>query len=347
VAAQGQLRNLRKAAVLVASLDPEPADAILSKMPPDQAEAVRKAAATLGQLDPAEQNEVIEEFFRIGPLVPDREPSGIELDHPRCASLSIPQAEQGGAGDSDAHAGETPADSAAPSRSVLHDVPPESLASFLEREQPQTVAVVLSRLSSQRAADVLAALPVDVQVEAARRVADLDETAPEVFRDIERGVEAWLCEREQTDRRRAAGMTALANILEAANPSTRQRVLAGLKDPGSGMTQRVDAPPPPPAASFADLEALDAPSLSAVLHHAERELLVLALAAARPEFVQRALETFSPTKAQLLRRALCNLGPTRLSDIEEAQQELARLARDLERRGEIAPVAPRHLSVAV
>jgi flagellar motor switch protein FliG len=343
---KGQAGNLRKAAVLVASLDPEPAEAILDQMSPDQAAAVRTAVETLGPLDPVEQNEVIEEFFRIGPLVPDREPSGIELDHPRCASLSVPGAPRDSEGDCDAAPCKTSTDAATPSASVLHDVSPASLASFLEREQPQTVAVVLSRLSSQRAAEVLAALPVDLQVEAARRVTDLDEMDPAIIGELERGIEAWLCERERTDRRRAAGMTALANILEVSPPSTRQRVLAGLKDHGSGLTKRV-APAPQPEASFADLEALDVPSLSVVLHRAERELLVLALAAAPPEFVRRASETFSPSEAQRLRLALCNLGPTRLSDLEEAQQQLARLAQDLERRGEIKPVTPRHLSVAV
>jgi flagellar motor switch protein FliG len=95
------------------------------------------------------------------------------------------------------------------------------------------------------------------------------------------------------------------------------------------------------------LEQLDGKSLASVLRQAHGELLVLALAGARAEFVERALPLFPPTKALLLRRALHNLGPTRLSDIEDAQRELARLAQDLVLRGEITPSPLRHLSVAV
>ena len=76
-------RSLRKAAVLVASLDAERARAVLAQMSPTHAAVVRKPIDDLGQLDPAEQEQVIEEFFRIGPLVPDREPSGIDLVDPR------------------------------------------------------------------------------------------------------------------------------------------------------------------------------------------------------------------------------------------------------------------------
>src|SRR6478609_9657491 len=70
--------GIRKAAILIASLDVQSAESLLGQMLPAQADAVRKAAAELGDLDIVEQNEVIDEFFRIGPLVPDKQASGIE-----------------------------------------------------------------------------------------------------------------------------------------------------------------------------------------------------------------------------------------------------------------------------
>jgi flagellar motor switch protein FliG len=86
-----------------------------------------------------------------------------------------------------------------------------------------------------------------------------------------------------------------------------------------------------------------------VLHHAQSELLVLALAGARSQFAERVFELFPPDESAALGKALAHLGPTRLSDVEEAQRELADLAHQLELRGEIAPKlrARAHLSVAV
>jgi flagellar motor switch protein FliG len=206
--------------------------------------------------------------------------------------------------------------------------------------------VVVSRLTSQRAAEVLAALPAATQVEVARRVVDLEETDPIVLREIEAGFEAWLSERLRADRRRVAGMTALAGILEAAPPATRENILANLSecDPAASGNEQQTARC---AIRFSDFEQLDKSSLAVVLNRAPSDILVLALAGARHAFFVRAMAVVSAAKAEHIRRAHCNLGPTSLSDIEEAQHELARLAGRLEARGEINTRTTSHLSVEV
>ena len=73
-------QTVRKAAILIASLDRQTADALLAQMPTEQADAVRAAIDGLDQVSAQEQQATIEEFFRIGPLVPEKSPPGIELD---------------------------------------------------------------------------------------------------------------------------------------------------------------------------------------------------------------------------------------------------------------------------
>src|ERR1044072_8051671 len=88
---KSQQQNLRKAAVLVASLDRARARQLLDEMSLDQAQLVRETIDGLGPLDPFEQREVIEEFLRIGPMVPNQQPAGIELDDGLAARLSLPE----------------------------------------------------------------------------------------------------------------------------------------------------------------------------------------------------------------------------------------------------------------
>src|SRR5262249_29673219 len=127
--------------------------------------------------DPEEQQGVIEEFFRIGPLVPDKQPSGIELDgrlpkHLAMSSRRVETSERDWRSDRR---------DASPFR-FLHETSPRALGRLLEREHPQTIAVVVSHLPSDRAAEVLAGLPAELQIEVARRLVDLDETDPEILR---------------------------------------------------------------------------------------------------------------------------------------------------------------------
>lgn len=334
--------NLRKAAVLVASLEPEHAAALLAQMTSSQAQSVRRAVERLGDVDADEQREVIDEFFRIGPLMPDKQPSGIELDDrlPAHLARSPVEASQPSA---------PPGRGAAP-LNFLDEASPQALAGVLEREHPQTIAVVVSHLGAERAVEVLAHLRPESQVEVARRLSDLDQTEPEIIHEVERGLQAWLGRQMNAQRRGTAGSAALGKILEAAGPRMKQHILSHLNRdsrPAPSMTAVAERSAPP--LTFDQLEHLDAASLTVVLHHAQPELLVLALAGSRAEFAERVFELFPSEESAALGEALSHLGPTRLSDVEEAQRELAELARQLEQRGEIAPdVRVRaRLSVAV
>jgi hypothetical protein len=55
---------LRKAAILVASLDTPAADALLDGMDPEQAARVRRAVLELDDVDPAEQQRIMSDFLR-------------------------------------------------------------------------------------------------------------------------------------------------------------------------------------------------------------------------------------------------------------------------------------------
>lgn len=323
-------RNLRKAAMLVASLDERNAAALLAQMTPAQAQAVKRAIETLGPIDAGEQHEVIQEFFRVGPLVPGKQPSGIELDDRLPKRLCFSRASDGALSES--------ATSRTPPFRFLHEAPAHSLVPFLQREHPQTVAVVVSHLPAERAAEVLAGLSGELQIEVARRLIDLDEADPEILREVEQGLEAWLGQQVRGDRRRAAGLAALNNILGAASPQTKQHILANLTRHDRELAAQLKGPQVP-AMTFAEIEQLDSAALSVVLRHASRELLVLALAGSGLGFAERIFDLCEPAEAAALTGALRNLGPTRLSDVEQAQRELAELGRQLEIRGEIVPNA--------
>ncbi len=331
--------SIRKAAILIASLDTDGAARLLAQMSTRQAERVRQAISRLGQIDPAEQAEVIEEFFRIGPLVPDKQPAGIELDGHLARQLS-PAADAASCDDADA-----------PSFRILQEISDERLAPFLADEHPQTVAVVLSHLSAQRAADVLAGLPAKVQVEVARRLVDLHQTDPAILREVERGLQSWLADERDDKQRRTAGLTALKNILAAAGQQAKQEILANLANHDHQLAAKLALKPPvaakPMPMTFSDLAQLDDAALTTVLHSADTEIMVLALAGASTALVERVLNQLPLEEAKTLKYALDHLGPTRLSDVEGAQRELARLAGELEARGELPRSLARRLSVAV
>jgi flagellar motor switch protein FliG len=325
-------RNLRKAAILLSSLDPPQAEALLGQLSAEQADTLRQALATLGDLDRTEQCEVIEEFVRVGPLVPGSDHSGIELDAPLPKSLSALAQASLGAGKRDVF-------------HSLQEADEQDLASLLENEHPQTIAIVVAGLPAIKAAKVLAGLRGELQADVARRLVGLEATDPEILREVEQVLEARLRAQAPDSSEQPPGIAALAEILSAADGATRDRILANLAHHDRQLAERLE-PPRASAVSFCDLETWDDASLAAVLHAADSELVRLALVDAAPALVERVLRLVEPPASAMLRQALCNLGPTRLADVEEAQRQLAVLAGNLAQRGQVSPVERHRLSIA-
>ena len=187
------------------------------------------------------------------------------------------------------------------------------------------MAVVLSQLTSDRAAEVLALLPEPVQGEVTLRLVHLDNTHPEVLADIERGMHSWMLEQSQALRRRTAGLATLRDILAASTDRAKQNILDSLAQRDRRLAQKLAIAPRRPLA-FADLARLDDATLGRVLRQASEEVVLLALLGAAEPFVHRVLELRPADEADQMRRRMENFGPIRLSDVEQAQHELAQLA---------------------
>ena len=110
----------------------------------------------------------------------------------------------------------------------LQEAEAEKLVRAIVHERPQTIALVLSHMTPAKSGAVLARLPESVQVEVVQRLVDLEETDPEILREVEDALRGRLAEHVQTQRRRVAGLAAVAGILQATDGRTGIRILDNL-----------------------------------------------------------------------------------------------------------------------
>lgn len=311
--------ELRKAAVLLSSLDPQTADSLLRQIDPRQAGELRAAVAALGEVDGCEREQVAVEF--LSAHNPPNASDGGALDFGRCFDSPT-------AGESKSLS--PPGDTQRAFR--LADEPDmQRLSALLEGEQPQAIALAVSQLTADRAAQIVARLPGDVQTEVLRRLADLDEAHPEVVEEIERSIQSRIAAQSSEIERRAAGLNAVSNILAAADAATSQQIRRNLVRYDAELARSLAQAP----FLFSDLALLDDASLWTLLSAVEPDWVVLALAGAPPELAQRVAGLLPSDEEAEFRRALEQLGPTRLSDVEEAQQRIAQIGRRLEFEGVI------------
>lgn len=318
--------NLRMAALVVAGLDDDAADALLDGLPRGQADALRRAVAAMDDIDPREQDAAIAAFLR-GAAVPQRpEPSGIELDDGLARRLGLPT--------SPPRRGQSAAEAPQPFR-FLGQASAGRLAPLLEGEHPQTVALVMSHLPEDQALQALSGMAPALQAEVIRRLVELDETHPDIVREVERGLESRISAQSQRERQRRARLTVVADILRAAAPDVRRGILANLTRHEPELAAQLGGRPP----AFPDLLRLDDAELARALDAVGPEVAVLALAGAPLQLIDRIACTFPAREAKALRRAMEQLGPTRLSDVEEAQRQVVEAAERLNLLSRDAPLA--------
>ncbi len=363
--------TLRKAAILVSSLDAHSADALLDEMTPEDAARVRNAVMELGDVDPREQQQIMRDFVRHTPQRSRHTDPGVELDPALAERL---QSQVTGSSPTGASA---PSDAGAVPFSFLHRVETEELAHVLVREHPQTAAIVISHLPPSRAAEVLRRLPSPLQSVALIRIARLETLSRDVVRDIEHEMQTLLQNRQHLEPVVAQGVATIRAILAATSAPERHELLAELArqdqtlarhfgesaaavprpsltttspqgpDAGSqfdlwSSTEHVpvadesDDVPRARRLQFSDLEKLEDAALAQVLHETSSHTALLALAGASHDFVQRILQQLPAREAGLLQRKMQQLGPIRLDDVERAQLRLADTAQRLIEEGDIA-----------
>lgn len=321
-------QGIRKAAILVASLDTRAADAVLDQMPPERAAAVREVIMEMGDIDPAEQKRVIEDFRRSGGKVsagsaaPSARHGGVELDEGLARRLGV--------GTAPRRPTESRHDGPRPFAALL-DAEADKLASLLSIERPQTIALVLAHLTPDQSGTVLVRLPAALQAEVVRRLVDLEEADPEILQEVEAALAARLSRQVTMQRRRVAGMQAVSGILESCAGAVGMQILDNLRAHDQTLAERFA----PPAIDFDDLADLDDASLVEVFRAAGEELAQLALIGADPRLVNRIIRRLPVEQAAALREAIELPGVIRLSDVEEARAEMAEIARQLAAQGRI------------
>jgi flagellar motor switch protein FliG len=247
--------TLRKAAVLVRSLDVDSAAVLLAQLSPDEAVAVRRAIRELGEIDPLEQEELRHALRPAANIdEPGVEPCSDDLGVELAFSIAV---------DSEDSLAEAPRATASSRVAAQAEQPfawleggdTPSLAAMLEREHLSTVAVVLSHLPADRASEVLSALPPGRRAAALERLADLGESDRASLEVIERELADWIAAQKAERQRRADRLRSIQAILRHSSPSTCESVLAEIATHDASLaneigkvrsTVHVTLPTPPP-----------------------------------------------------------------------------------------------------
>lgn len=212
----------------------------------------------------------------------------------------------------------------------LGNVNEEILANFLQKEYPQTVAVVLSKIETDHAANVLALMPEGFAMEVVHRMLRMEAVQREVLDDVEKTLRTeFMSNLARTQRRDSHEM--MAEIFNSLDRQVETRFMEALEESSPDSAEKIRSL----MFTFEDLGKLDPTAVQTLIRAVDKEKLPTALKGATESIRDLFFSNMSERASKIMKEDMAAMGPVRLKDVEEAQQYIINVTKDLESRGEI------------
>jgi flagellar motor switch protein FliG len=212
----------------------------------------------------------------------------------------------------------------------LVDAEAADVALLLENESPEVIALVLSVLQPDKAKEVLAGLPIELQAPALQSLAGFEAIEPSYVNDVVSGLAQQVRELVQGPRRKpVAGERSALEILRRFKPDDRRELMEELSRNAPELTGRIKSK----LFAFDDIARLPRKGIQQVLQACDSRSLALALKGAPPSVTDAIVANMSQRAAAALRDEIEMLGRVKLAQVERAQSEIVGVIMGLAEQG--------------
>ena len=214
---------------------------------------------------------------------------------------------------------------------ALELVDSRTLSNFLVGEHPQTIALVLAHLEPSKKCSVLKRLPENIQTEVVLRIASIDFISPSLIAQVDEVLKQELATLGSIDTQQLGGIQPIADMLNVMDKSSEQTIMSRVEEKDPQLAEEIRKL----MFVFEDIVFIDDRGMQQLLKEVPNDKLVVALKTAPEEIRIKIFRNISKRAGDLLRDDLENLGPVKLSDVENAQQEIIGVAKRLEAEGKL------------
>lgn len=202
---------------------------------------------------------------------------------------------------------------------------------FIQNEHPQTIALILSYLEPRYAAQILSNLPLDKQLSVIARIANMGVTSPEYIKETERILEKKLSTLSFSDRSVTGGIDSVVSILNSVDRGTERHLLEALEETDAELVEEIRKR----MFVFEDIVKLSNQAIQRVLKEIDNRDLAVALKGSSEEVAEVIFRNISSRLQEMIKEDIQYMGPVRVRDVEEAQQKIVNVIRQLDDAGEI------------
>ena len=211
---------------------------------------------------------------------------------------------------------------------TVRGLDPKNISSLITNEHPQTAAIILAHLDSSLASATISELPEENRMEIVHRLATLDNISPSVIRDLDQALQAEFQNSSVVSDNKLGGVEVVAAVVSSLDRNTEIAILTSMDEIDTDLANKIRKI----RFSFEDLIKVDDAGIQLLLKEINQEELLIALKTASDELKEK---LYTNIGLVMLKDQLKGLGPTKISDIKKAQQNIIKVCKQLEKEGKI------------
>jgi flagellar motor switch protein FliG len=318
------LSGKQKAAVLLMSLDVEIAAKVFKELEMKEVEQIAVEITNLKDVSPNVVEDVIEEFYQLMTAQNYMVEGGLEyaqvlleksygMDRAReiIEKIRILTTVRG--------------------FNVLKKADPTQLASFLSKEHPQIIALILSHLPPDQSAEVLNEFNDTLRGETVIRIATIGKVSPAMVTQIENVVDSLAETTFSQNLATAGGAQMVANILNKSNNASAKQIIEAIEEKDMGLATEIKRL----MFLFEDIVLIDDKGIQRILRDVDKRDLALALKVSDEKIRAKIFKNMSERAASVVKEELEFMGPVKLKEVEGAQMRIVDVIKMLEEQEEI------------
>ena len=319
-----KLTRQQKAAAVIISLGTDKASQLYQYMSPEDVEQLTLEVAKLGYLDSDMTEDVLNEYYQM--CMTNKAVTEGGLEYAR-AVLEKAYGQQ----TADSLLDKVTKSLKTREFSFLNKADEKSLYAALQHERPQTIALVLSYVDADKSAAVIEELDEERQVKVVENIAKMESASPTAVKIIEAEMEKKFSNLMTTNNVKVGGVDYVADIMNNLDRSSEKNIFDRLSTYNEELADEIRKR----MLVFEDIITMDDRSVQRFVRDCDPRDLVLALKGANSDVANKIFSNMSTRMAQSIREDLEVTTNVRIRDVEEAQQRIVGIIRDLEERNEL------------
>ncbi len=316
-----------KAAILLMTLGEETAALVLANLDEREIQSVGNYMSALGDVDTQVMDVVNKEFYELV----ESGGGGLGVGGVEFLKTALMQAMDPAKATEILNNITTPGEEMGGGLETVRLLDPKIISSFVINEHPQTAAIILAHLDPPVASLTIRELPEENRMEIVHRLATLERVAPAVIRDLDEALQAEFRTSGAVSGNKLGGVEVAAAVMGSLDRTTETSILTSMDEVDPDLANEIRNL----RFTFEDILKIDDNGIQMIMKEINQEDLLIALKTATDDLKEKLFTNMSERAALMLKEDLESLGPTKISEVEKAQQKIIAVCKKLEEDGKL------------